>query len=372
MQLDDEESAGAPALAPLLQTFSPLALHVRRPPGPVVGRPVELTAIEQEMSSVASRGLAGLSVEGEPGIGKTRLLLAAIDMANARGLTTVAVAADEELSGPFLLARSIVGSPDALAAAEGTPAADALARCMDAMSGQDDPSLASLAPDRKLLRTYDLAAVAIRDLASRRPLALFVDDLQWADDDSLRLVRYLVRADSASPIFLMVAIRPEELALVTEAVNLLADMDRLGLVRRLTLSRFTQVETRELLEQVLGAPGERGERRGDARAGRGRPVHRRRDGARVPRRRPDPADRRHLDARAQRRAPGPLGGPHDDLAPRRAPAGRDEGLARVRGRPRAALQPEGPVRGRAPRRREPADDGGPRRLARSPPSPPGC
>ncbi len=256
MQLEDrdDDTAGTPALAPLLQAFSPLALHVRRPPGPVVGRPVELAAIEQELSSVTARGLACLSVEGEPGIGKTRLLLAAIDMAKAREYTTVAVTADEELSGPFLLARSILGSPDALAAVEGTPAADALARCLDTMSGQDDPSLASLPPDRKLLRSYDLAAVAIRELAARRPLALLLDDLQWADDDSLRLLRYLVRADSASPIFLMVAIRPEELALVTEAVNLLADMDRLGLVRRLTLSRLTQVETRELLEQVLGAP----------------------------------------------------------------------------------------------------------------------
>ena len=46
----DEDGAGAPALAPLLQPFSPLALHVRRPPGPVVGRPVELTAIEQELA----------------------------------------------------------------------------------------------------------------------------------------------------------------------------------------------------------------------------------------------------------------------------------------------------------------------------------
>jgi tetratricopeptide (TPR) repeat protein/DNA-binding CsgD family transcriptional regulator len=256
MQAEDrggiEANAGTPALAPLLEPFSPLALHVHRTAGPVVGRPGELTAIGQEMSSASSGQLAGVTVEGEPGIGKTRLLLAAIERTKARDFTTIAVTADEELRGPFLLARSIVGSPEAMAAADGTSAGDSLARCLAAMSGQDDPGLASLSPDRKLLRTYDLGAVAIRGLAARRPLALIIDDLQWADDDSLRLLRYIVRADATSPIFLMFAIRPEELAIVTEAVNLLADMERMGLIRRLKLDRFRQAETRELLEQVLG------------------------------------------------------------------------------------------------------------------------
>jgi DNA-binding CsgD family transcriptional regulator/tetratricopeptide (TPR) repeat protein len=247
----DLDPPGAPALAPLLQPFSPLALHVHVA-GPVVGRPLELTAIEQELSAAASGALVGLTVEGEPGIGKTRLLLAATEIAAAQDFTTIAVTADEELRGPFLLARSVVGSPDAVAAVDGTPAAGALARCLDAMSGQDDPSLTTLSPDQKLLRTYDLGAVAIRELAALRPLAILIDDMQWADDDSLRLLRYIVRADTKSPIFLMFAVRPEELALVTEAVNLIADMDRMRLVRRLRLDRFTQIETRELLEQALG------------------------------------------------------------------------------------------------------------------------
>jgi DNA-binding NarL/FixJ family response regulator len=239
-------------LATLLQSFSPLALKVRRATAAVVGRPVELTAIEQELAAAKSGHLVATTVEGEPGIGKTRLLLAASDIAAARGFTTLAVAADEEIRGPFLLARSIVGSPEATSTVEGTPAREALARSLDALTGQDDPGLANLPPDQKLLRTLDLAALAIRALAEERPLALLIDDLQWADDDSLRLLRYVIRSVGATPIFLMFAIRPEELAFVNEAVNLLADMDRLGLVRRLKLVRFTQVETAEFLGHLLG------------------------------------------------------------------------------------------------------------------------
>ena len=243
------------ALAPLLEAFSPMALHVHRASGPVVGRQIEQDAIRQELASAKSGRLAALTLEGEPGIGKTRLLVAAGEMAAAAGFTTIAVTADEELRGPFLLARSIVGSAETIRAAEQRPdTAQALASCLDAMSGQDDPGLATLPADRRLLRTFDLGAVAFRSVAGDRPLAVLIDDLQWSDDDSLRLLRYVVRSDAASPIFLMFAIRPEEFALVTEAVNLIADMDRMGLVRRMKVDRLTQQETRELLGSVLVGP----------------------------------------------------------------------------------------------------------------------
>src|SRR5919202_3298794 len=219
----ENASASTPALAAALDPFAPLTLF-RRASGAVVGRRSELDAVRQELATARSGRLAALTIEGEPGIGKTRLLLAARDLAAEAGFTTIAVTADEELRGPFLLARSIVGAPEALAAATLGETRDALAACLDAMSGRDDPGLASLPPDRRLLRTFDLGAVAFRALAAERPLALFIDDLQWSDDDSLRLIRYVVRATHASPVFLMFATRPEELALVTEAVNLHADM----------------------------------------------------------------------------------------------------------------------------------------------------
>jgi DNA-binding CsgD family transcriptional regulator len=238
-------------LASVLQPLSPLAMQVRRVMGAVVGRPAELSAIQQEIAAVRAGRLAALTLEGEPGIGKTRLLLSAAEIAGAEGFATLMVAADEEIRGPFLLARSILGSPNATDAAAGTQAAEPLARSLGALSGQDDPGLASLPADQQLLRTFDLGAVAIRALAAEQPVALLIDDVQWADDDSLRLIRYIVRAASTSPIFLMLATRPEELAFVTEAVNLIADMERLGLVRRMKVNRFTQMETTEFLKQVL-------------------------------------------------------------------------------------------------------------------------
>ena len=228
-----------------------LSVHVRRVTGSVVGRPVELRALQEELAA-ARNGMAAVTLEGEPGIGKTRLLLAASEMASAQGFTTIAVTADEEIRGPFLVARSIFAAPAAMEAAEGTAADEPLRRAVDAISGHDDPGLEGLAPDEKLLRTFDLAAVAVSILAADRPVAILVDDVQWADDDSLRLLRYSIRAVPSSPVLLVFSIRPEEMALVTEAVTLVADMERMGLIRRLRLARFGQVETRDFLQQALG------------------------------------------------------------------------------------------------------------------------
>lgn len=242
----------AQAFAPLQQAFAPLPIQARRATGAVVGRPGELEAIQQELKAAAGGRLSGITVEGEPGIGKTRLLLAATETARAEGFTTIAVAADEEIRGPFLLARSIVGAAQSAEASSDADADKAVRRSLEVLSGRDDPGLEALPPDQKLLRTLDLTSVAIRELAAHRPLALLIDDAQWADDDSLRLLRYIVRASSDSPIFMMLAVRPEELEFVNEAVNLLADMERLGLVRRLRLARFSQLETAEFLRQLLG------------------------------------------------------------------------------------------------------------------------
>ena len=172
-------------------------------------------------------------------------------MARARGLVPIAVTADEEIRGPFLVARSIFACP---MEAQSNEVGRAIEKVTNALADRDDPGLANLQPDQKLLRIFDLAALALRLLAKERPVALIIDDLQWVDGDSLRLLRYVARVDGASRILLVVAIRPSEMAFVNEAVTLLADLERLGLVRRLKLSRFTQAQSAEFLHQALAGP----------------------------------------------------------------------------------------------------------------------
>lgn len=236
------------ATAPLCS----LGLYSRRVTQSLVGRGLELTAVEREVAA-ARNGMACLSMEGEPGIGKTRVLLSVEEIARVRGFRTIGATADEEIRGPFLVAKSIFASPALGDLNPDSPAEEAVRRVTEALTLGDSPGLESLAPERKLLRVFDLAANALRLLAIEKPLALLIDDLQWADEDSLRMLRYVVRAIASSPILLVFASRPSETAFIHEAVTLLADLERMGLLRRIKLARFGQAESTEFLRQVLGA-----------------------------------------------------------------------------------------------------------------------
>jgi DNA-binding CsgD family transcriptional regulator/tetratricopeptide (TPR) repeat protein len=244
---------GGSALDPRIQPQCSLAVQLRRVSGNMVGRTSELAAIRQHLADARTR-LSALTLEGEPGIGKTRLLLAAANLASTAGFTTIAVTADEEIRGPFLLAQSIFAAPALRDAISGQPAEASVRRALDAISGRDEPGLENLSRDAKQLRAFDLGAVALAQAAMQAPIALLIDDVQWADDDTLRLLRYAVRADADEPIFLFLAIRPDEFATVTEAVNFVADMERMGLVTRIRPGRFSQSETGELATQALGGP----------------------------------------------------------------------------------------------------------------------
>jgi tetratricopeptide (TPR) repeat protein len=162
----------------------------------------------------------------------------------------VSVSADEEISGPFLLARGIFAGAALRESAAGAEL-ESLDRTRELLAGRDDPTMADLPPDLRVLRVYDQVTMVLRAVATQRPFALLLDDLQWADDDSLRALRYLARTEPTAPIFLMLVIRPEESAVVGELTKLLADLERLGIIRRIRLSRFRQPDTAALLQQTL-------------------------------------------------------------------------------------------------------------------------
>lgn len=241
---------GTSTVGSITGSTAPMALQTRWACGDVVGRATELSAVRQELGTARKGLLAAVTFEGEPGIGKSRLMVAAAEMAADQGFVTIAVTADEELRGPFLVARSIFADRSAREVADGAAAAD-LQAALDAISGRDDPGLDTLSPDEKLLRAFDLGAVAFRTLTSHTPVTLLIDDLQWADRDSVRMLRYIVRSVAGSPLFLVLAVRPEEME-DSEAAPLLADMERMGLVRRLRIGRMNQTESAEMLAGVLG------------------------------------------------------------------------------------------------------------------------
>lgn len=111
-----------------------------------------------------------------------------------------------------------------------------------------------LSPQEQMLRTFDEVASMFLALTRDRPLLLILDDLQWADDDSIQLIRYLVRTMGSAPACLLVSLRPYSDSATGGASKLIADLDRMRVTQVLRLQRLTPRQSGELLENLLGSP----------------------------------------------------------------------------------------------------------------------
>jgi len=228
---------------------------VRPAASPMVGRQIERAALEEDLAAVMAGSIRVLALEGEPGIGKTRMMETAIEAATSKGFGAVMVGGDEELRGPFFMLRTLLGSTTMEALAEKAMARDALEQARAVLRGRRDADAASgLTPAEQTLRIYDVATIALRQIAERQPLLLLFDDLQWGDEDSLKLIRYVIRTSVQSPILIMLAQRPDPATAPSQGTMLVADLDRMRLVRRMKLERLNRAETAELLENLLGHP----------------------------------------------------------------------------------------------------------------------
>ena len=251
--------APAPAVAPQASSTPVVSeglldeTYVRPDRLPIVGRAAERAAVDADIDGVAAGTIRVYAVEGEAGIGKTRLIESAVDGALAKGFGAVIVGGDEELRGPFFILRTLLTSSSIQALADKAGVRELLERAREVVSGRGQ-SETGLSPAEQTLRVYDVATVAIRAIAESQPLAVLFDDLQWADEDSLKLIRYIVRTSSTTPIFIMLAQRPDVGPRVGAATSLVADLERMGLARRTKLERLNRAETAELLDNLLGTP----------------------------------------------------------------------------------------------------------------------
>lgn len=252
----EEPAAAEPVERPAAPPLAAEAIEGARPRPAfeLVGRDAERAILDEELVRATATRIRVVSLEGEAGIGKTRLMEEAAQLAQERGFGVVAVGADEELRGPFLLLRTLLATTEIEALAVEAGAAEALAAARAELGGGAGATQEGLTASEQMLHVYDVATVALRQIAAARPLLLLLDDLQWADEDSVKLVRYLVRTSQTMPVVIVLSIRWEVEPTRTAASTLVADLERMHLARRLRLDRLTRPETGELLEQVLGAP----------------------------------------------------------------------------------------------------------------------
>jgi DNA-binding CsgD family transcriptional regulator len=209
-----------------------------------VGRADELNALERVARTADAGEVAASVVVGEAGSGKSRLLAEAADR-SVFGHVFRVVGYEPERQVP------LAAASDLLQALVDTPAGRQLGVLL--FDPPEDTSSA-LEP----MRLFEAAHRALRAIG---PALVLVDDLQWADDLSVALCHYLVRAGDAGgePLALVVAGRPSaNEASLWGSLGQVLPPERLT---RLELGPLTSGEALELTKMLAPALGDEDARR---------------------------------------------------------------------------------------------------------------
>jgi len=213
----------------------------------LVGREPELAQIDSTLAALDAEMPACLAIEGEPGIGKSRLLAELRDRAEAGGgIVLHSQAAEFERDRPFgVLIEAL--DPYLRAQVDEGPAA-----MPDSLRGELGGIFPSLAPagaseaaiGDERYRSHRAVRVLLERLAADKPLVIALDDLHWADDATIEVLASLLRRQPEAPVLLALSFRPGN------APQALIAALAAPLVERIELGHLSEAEAAALLGGV--------------------------------------------------------------------------------------------------------------------------
>ncbi|HZY40814.1 MAG TPA: AAA family ATPase, partial [Anaerolineae bacterium] len=239
-------------------------------PYPFVGRSAELETLLQAYAG--SREGRCVAIEGEAGIGKTRLAEEFLDRVRDRSGTIITARCFEgEANLPHSLfvdaLRAAITPPDRLRQLDRLPVVwlSEAARLV--------PELISLRPDLPPAQPLDSPGAQSRFFEGvtqvllalcagdpRQSSVLFLDDLNWIDEASLDLLIYFARRVRSHALLIILAWRTEHVPDDHRLRKLSAELQRSGLGTRLTLAPLNLSQVTELTHAVLTAATDLAER----------------------------------------------------------------------------------------------------------------
>jgi DNA-binding SARP family transcriptional activator len=185
--------------------------------GAFAGRETELALVRGAWDAATGGARRAVLVTGEPGIGKTRL--AAELGAHARSQNGVVLygRCDEGLAAPAQPFAEALGAYaaacpiDELRVQLGRRAGDLLPilpALVQRLPGVAEPEPAE--PDVERLRAFEAAVALLEAAASSARVLLVLDDLHWADELSLLLLRHVLRTEMAARLLVLATYRDTE------------------------------------------------------------------------------------------------------------------------------------------------------------------
>jgi class 3 adenylate cyclase/tetratricopeptide (TPR) repeat protein len=249
-----DADGGAAAGVPL-----PARLGMRPPTG-VVGRQAEISTIAAARRRVADgEGCEALLISGEAGLGKTTLAAEAARAAFGEGCCVLFGHCEEDLATPYqLFAEALThfvthADERQLYACADQHGAE-LTRLVPALAGRLPGLPPSKATDPDTERYLLFAAVVgvLAALSRAQPVVLVLDDLQWADEGSLLMLRHLAAAGQVTRVLILGTYRDAGLAGSHPLTDALAALHRQGRLSRIELAGLDDAGVVALLEAAAG------------------------------------------------------------------------------------------------------------------------
>jgi hypothetical protein len=234
--------------------------------GPLLRRTAEVSTLIKLYHSAQRGQTQVVLLEGEVGIGKTRLATEFLAWAEIEGADVLQGQAFE--TGGQLPYRPVIEALRPRIERENAPD-DLLSDTWLAELARLLPELCDRYPDlpvptgdRSVARTRLFEAMAHlgQALAARAPLVLFIDDAQWADVASLDVLHYLARrfAESQTPALLLLALRMGEREIPPGLAEWRTGMERAVPLTHLPLGPLSAEDILRLLLAYGGKGGQDG------------------------------------------------------------------------------------------------------------------
>jgi class 3 adenylate cyclase/tetratricopeptide (TPR) repeat protein len=223
------------------------------PANRLVGREAEVRRLGALIDAVLQRKGRLILLAGEPGVGKTRLAQeATLSLRNREFLVATGRCYEPQHSVPFYPFVDTLTALYAAAPAEirrEVPARwSELALLLPAVG----LPVADYSGSQDQLRLFWAITGFVQTLACTSPVALLLDDLQWADASSLELLQHLARHTGGDRVLLLGTYRDVEVNRRHPLEAAVRDLWREGLIERLEVRRLGREQTGELIAAVMG------------------------------------------------------------------------------------------------------------------------
>ncbi len=238
-----------------IESVEPLSVSQAYLSTPImVGRDPEMVALREQMASAfGGRGRAAL-IEGESGVGRSRLLQACVVAAKMLGANTLHTSASAGRTASFAVAQTLAEQllemlpNDALASARACGALDVLFETPGDTDAGSHPRLKAFAgADVPAVRRQKALSDWVLHVSATNRLAIAIDDAHEIDEPSLALLAVLARQAQGHRLFVAATAETGASRGDASALEVLA-----GGSAQMALQPLTRTQTEELLGSLFG------------------------------------------------------------------------------------------------------------------------